>query len=253
MRSDDVILSDAFALHRMWKTGALGGEIMPEDARPALAASSEALARYFTLGMTLNYQRSSYALWKACTVTFEDPGTAWVFDPALVASASPRDTQGALLRYKVALQPSRHPDIWRRNAEGLMRHAGGSVQTLLEGCQWDIAVVKALLAANRSAFPYLSGPKISNYWLYVLSSYMSWPLANRGALTVAPDTHVIAASRRLGLVPHDEPDGAALANDVADAWKRLLAGSGFEPIDMHTPLWLWSRGGFAPIAAGERS
>jgi hypothetical protein len=134
-----------------------------------------------------------------------------------------------------------------------MRHAGGSVRTLLEGCQWDIAAVKALLAANRPAFPYLSGPKISNYWLYVLFSYMTWPLANRGALTVAPDTHVVAASRRLGLVPHGEPDGAALVNDVAEAWKHILVGSGYEPIDMHTPLWLWSRGGFAPIAASGRA
>ncbi|HEX7761594.1 MAG TPA: hypothetical protein VF459_18960 [Caulobacteraceae bacterium] len=220
---------------------------MPEDARPPLESSSEALARYFTLGMTLNYQRSSYALWKACTAAFEDPETAWVFDPAAVARAPAPDTKTALLKHRVALQPARHPDIWRRNAEGLMRHAGGSVRTLLEDRQWDIARVRALLVEHRPSFPYLSGPKISNYWLYVLLSYMSWPLTNRGALTVAPDRHIIAASRRLGLVSPHEPDGPQLVRDVAEGWRRVLAGTAFAPIDLHTPLWLWSRGGFAAL------
>jgi hypothetical protein len=206
VRPDGAILADALSLHAMWKRGALGGAVMPEDAHPPLDRSSEALARYFTLGMALNYQRSSYALWTACTAAFEDPETGWVFDPARAAEAGVADLRAALLKHRVALQPSRHPDIWRRNAEGLMHHAGGSVRTLLEDRAWDMGAVKALLAAEKMSFPYLSGPKISNYWLYVLCSYMSWPLANRQALTVAPDTHVVAASRRLGLV-----DAAALA------------------------------------------
>lgn len=248
MRPDDAILADALTLHAMWKRGALGGAVMPEDAHPPLDRSSEALARYFTLGMALNYQRSSYALWTACTAAFDDHETGWVFDPAHVVEAGDQDLRAALLKHRVALQPSRHPDIWRRNAEGLMRHAGGSVRTLLERRDWDMGAVKALLAAEKPSFPYLSGPKISNYWLYVLCGYMSWPLANREALTVAPNTHVVAASRRLGLVDAGALDGPLLVSRVADAWRRILDGSGYAPIDMHTPLWLWSRGGFASLA-----
>ncbi|HZC17751.1 MAG TPA: hypothetical protein VE309_13415 [Caulobacteraceae bacterium] len=249
VRPDDAILADAMTLHAMWKRGALGGEVMPEDAHPALDPSSEALARYFTLGMALNYQRSSYSLWKACTTAFEDAETAWVFDPELVAETTEEALRAALLKHRVALQPARHPAIWRRNAEGLVRHAGGSVRMLLESRDWDISAVKGLLAAEKPSFPYLSGPKISNYWLYVLCSYMSWPLANRQALTVAPDTHVVAASRRLGLVAQAGLDGPLLVSRVADAWRRILDGSGYAPIDMHTPLWLWSRGGFIALAA----
>ncbi len=249
LRSDAAILADALTLHAMWKRGALGGAVMPEDAHPPLDRSSEALARYFTLGMALNYQRSSYALWTACTAAFEDPETGWVFDPAIVAEADEADLRDALLKHRVALQPSRHPDIWRRNAEGLVRHAGGSVRTLLERRGWDMGAVKALLAAEKASFPYLGGPKISNYWLYVLCSYMSWPLVNRQALTVAPDTHVVAASRRLELVDPAALDGPLLVSRVADAWRRILDASGYAPIDMHTPLWLWSRGGFASLEA----
>jgi hypothetical protein len=245
MRRDDAILADALRLHALWKAGGLGGAVMPEDARPALDPASEALARYFTLGMALNYQRSSYALWAACTAAFEDRATTWVFDPEAVARSSLQELRQALVRHRVALQPNRHPDIWRRNAEGLVRHTGGQVRGLLEACDWDIGAVKAWLAARRADFPYLAGPKISNYWLYVLSDYMAWPIVNRAALTVAPDTHVIAASRRLGLVGQGEREGQALTAKVADGWRRVLTGSALTPIDMHTPLWLWSRGGFA--------
>ena len=251
LRSDTAILAEALTLHAMWKRGALGGAVMPEDAHPPLDRSSETLARYFTFGMALNYQRSSYALWTACTAAFEDPETGWVFEPAVAAEAAEADLRAALLKHRVALQPSRHPDIWRRNAQGLMRHGGGSVRTLLERLAWDMGEVKALLAKEKTSFPYLSGPKISNYWLYVLSSYMSWPLSNREALTVAPDTHVVAASRRLGLVDPAALDGPLLVSRVADAWRRILDGSGYAPIDMHTPLWLWSRGGFAKLTAAS--
>jgi hypothetical protein len=222
---------------------------MPEDAHPPLDRSSEALARYFTFGMTLNYQRSSYALWRACTAAFTDPDARWVFDPPAVVAAPEADLRAMLLKHRVALQPTRHPDIWRRNAEGLMRHAGGSVRSLFQARHWDLAAVKALVTAEKPSFPYLSGPKISNYWLYVLYGYTDWPLVNRQALTVAPDTHVCAASRRLGLAPQAGLDGPLLVSRVADAWRRILDGSGYAPIDLHTPLWLWSRGGFATLAA----
>jgi len=60
---------------------------MPEDVYPR-SASTDDLASYFTLGMCLNYQRNSYALWRACTSMFEDPTTRWAFDMDAVGRAS---------------------------------------------------------------------------------------------------------------------------------------------------------------------
>jgi hypothetical protein len=67
------IAVDALNLHAAWKAGLLGGETMPEDVHPRTAESTDELASYFTLGMCLNYQRDSYALWRACTRAFNDP------------------------------------------------------------------------------------------------------------------------------------------------------------------------------------
>jgi hypothetical protein len=65
---------------------------------------------------------------------------------------------------------------------------------------------------------------------------------------VAPDRHVIAASLRLGLVAANEAHGAALTARVAERWRETLSGVGLLPIDLHTPLWLWSRAGFPELS-----
>lgn len=46
------------------KRGDLGGEKMPEDENPGLDKSSKENLMYFTLPMSLNYQRNSYVLWE---------------------------------------------------------------------------------------------------------------------------------------------------------------------------------------------
>ena len=93
----------------------------------------------------------------------------------------------------------------------------------------------------------MSGPKICNYWLYVIDNYTDANLTNKDALTIAPDTHVIQASIRLGLVDQMDYNNSNIQNIVSEEWKKLLEGTGILPIDIHTPLWLWSRGGFKTI------
>lgn len=241
------IVEDVLALYAAWKAGALGGEVMPEDVYPRTAASLDELAAYFTLGMCLNYQRNSYALWRACTSMFDDPQTRWAFDMGALDRASPGAAQEALLRHKVALQPNRHPQIWTRVAAGFNRHGNGSVQRVFEASDFDLVAVREFVTRHRSDFPYLCGPKIANYWLYVMSSYLDWPFTGRSGLTVAPDRHVIAASLRLGLITDLEATSADAPHIVAACWTTLLAETSLTPIDMHTPLWLWSRAGFPDV------
>lgn len=64
---------------------------------------------------------------------------------------------------------------------------------------------------------------------------------------VAPDTHVIQASTRLGVISEEEALQGNVQMIVADRWRELLAGTKWSPIDVHTPMWLWSRGKFQNI------
>jgi hypothetical protein len=83
---------------------------------------------------------------------------------------SPQDLQQDLLRYKVALQPNRHPQIWRRVADGFCRHSNASVLRMFETHDFNLVAVREFITGHKADFPYLCGPKIVNYWLYVLSS-----------------------------------------------------------------------------------
>ncbi len=66
-------------------------------------------------------------------------------------------------------------------------------------------------------------------------------------LTVAPDTHVIKSTHKLGLISDKDLEDAHVQDIVIEAWKELLKDTPYKPIDIHTPLWLWSRSGFIPL------
>ncbi len=126
---------------------------------------------------------------------------------------------------------------------------------LIESAHFDIAILKELMQHTRKAeFPYLSGPKIFNYWLYVLENYASIRWRSRELITIAPDTHIMKATVKLGLCMDEVLDGGA--NDrrvVANAWEQALKGTEIAPIDIHTPLWLWSRAGFPSLEEKKQS
>jgi hypothetical protein len=248
-RPKPAVMTDVRRLVAMHGRGALGGQHMPEDVHPALPRDSASLAHYFTLCMALNYQRDSFALWRAATRTFEDPETAMVFDPAYAAAADTKVLSQKLLKHRLALQPIKHTHSWQTICRGICDLLDGDVRNLFLRHDNQVGALLAFIqVAHKKRFPYLSGPKICNYWLYVMDSYTSWKLGERHLLSVAPDTHVIQASIRLGLIPSLPENGSQeLRMSVATAWRELLAESEFAPIDVHTPLWLWSRGGFIPI------
>lgn len=239
------LISRISRLIDLHKSGALGGEKMPEDANPNLARGSSENLLYFTLPMSLNFQRNSYKLWEGAHATFLDDGTRFVFDPRSVASVSDEELRFALLKYKVALQPKKHVEIWRRICVTFLNQYRSDVRDFLESYDFRIGkILEAMHSTKKPDFPYLSGPKISNYWLYVLTQYTDMPLVERNHLSVAPDTHVIQASIKLGLI--HSGGSSSVQSEIARSWADALSGTGIHPIDIHTPMWLWSRQNFQP-------
>lgn len=246
-RDKSSIRGDVIALHSMWKRGKLGGEKMPEDVHPELAHDSRELLHFLTLGMCLNYQRNSYTLWESCAASFHDNETRWIFEPEEVASAQVDVLRKSLLKHKVALQPNKHVENWRRVSGGIVKFGSGDMRKILASSNFDIGSIREFIQSNKVDFPYLAGIKICNYWLYVLLQYTSFPLSRREALNIAPDTHVVNASLRLGVISEQEHSTPDAPRKCADAWSELLSGTDLLPIDMHTALWLWSRLRFPTI------
>jgi len=249
--------------------GVLGGVVMPEAYRPGLDPAARENYHYLTLPMALNYRRSSYQMWKAALRTFTDPKTAFVFAPEQVVTSSEENLRYALRKYGLALLPKQHVKIWRAISEGIVRHYDGDIRNLFCKHNYEIPLIlREIQGEQKRAFPYLSGYKIANYWLYVMWQYAEPPLRGKRRLSVAPDTHIIKSSVALGLVSPSVLQNNP-AQRVAEAWEDLfslrtlgecqedlvvkwqaLVGEGLSPIDMHYALWLWSRQGFKPAVHG---
>ena len=242
---DSFDINRVYALLNAYKSGRLGGEKMPEDENPALDKCSKENYLYFTLPMALNYQRNSYTLWECAHKTYRDVDTADVFDINAVVNMDEQQLREKLLKYKVALQPNKQPIIWRTLCGTIENEFAGDIRKLFQDNDYAAQKVKAYITNNKKKFPYLGGNKICNYWLYVMEQYTDVKFIDRENITVAPDTHVIQASERLGVISSGEALQGNVQEIVASRWQEILKGSDLVPIDVHTPMWLWSRGKFS--------
>lgn len=242
------ILNNVKKLLAMYENGELGGEIMPEDANPNLDKNSLENYLYFTLPMALNYQRNSYKLWESALKTYNDNETRFVFNPKLCLEKTFDEVQYALIKYKLALQKQKQTEIWISLCNTFMNLFNGDIRKLFDNLDNDVEKIRFFIQKeNKKMFPYLSGTKICNYWLYVIYQYTDRNYKNIESLTVAPDTHVCKATHKLGLINDDEFNSGNVQLIVIDRWKNLFENTNYKPIDIHTPLWLWSRNSFKEI------
>src|SRR3989344_740234 len=212
------------------------------EVHPDLEKGSRENYLYFTLPPTINFQRSSSAMWRAAFATWEDPETNYVFFPEKVAEKKFEQVQKDLLRHKLALQQNKHPKIWTTISSAFHKLFGGDPRNLLEKGEYDAGrIISLIQIEHKEDLPYLRGPKMANYWIYILNQYTDARFKNLNAISIIPDTHVIQSSIKLGLVE----EGAG-PEAVSIVWKDLLHGSRISPIDMHPVLWNWSRKNFLP-------
>ncbi len=234
----------------MHKEGKLGGAIMPLDAAKPnqIEFDSKENYHFLTLPMALNYQRDSYRLWESAKDTYLDIETNAVFYPEKVLNYSTSELKDKLLKYKLALRPIKHIDTWQRLCEVITEKYDSDIRNLFISNNNDILLIKKVLEKEeKKRFPFLSGPKILNYWLHVLDIYTPIKFINRDAILIAPDTHIIKASLKLGVISGDLEKIVQNRTLVSKIWDTTLCQSDISPRDIQTPLWLWSRGGFKKI------
>jgi hypothetical protein len=212
------------------------------EVNPGLPRSSRENYLYFTLPVCINFQRSSPAMWASARATYSDPTTQYVFFPEKLAKTPIEKVRADLTKHKLALQPNKHVLIWITISKTLHDFYEDDPREVIKQANGDAGkLIELLQKAHRTRFPYLSGPKLSNYWPYILSQYTDLKLSNPHLISIIPDTHVIQSSIKLGLV---EPDATPL--QVETVWRELLAGSGIAATTMHPVLWNWSRNKFLP-------
>lgn len=240
----EIIISNCKKLLIAYKKGLLGQIIMPEDSNPGVGdMDKETRLVYFTLPMSLNYQRDSYKLWQAALKTYQDSETKDVFDIASVVKLSTGDLRKKLLKHKLALQPNKHINTWQTISSTVYKN-WGSFSNLIGNSKEDFFKIKNIMQKDyKKGFPYISGVKIFNYWSFILKTYGGVNLKNAQYIDIAPDTHITKCSVRLGVITEKEADSLT-KEEISKRWRVILSDSGINPIDMHPPLWFWSRNGF---------
>lgn len=235
-------------LYNAYKEGKLGGQIMPEDANPHLPIDSIENYLYFTLPMALNYQRNSYKLWESAKKTYEDETTNFIFNPQKVLSSTFNEVQNALTKYRLALQKDKQTQIWIKLCDTIENLLDGDIKNLFTICNYDVNIIRDYMQKeHKKDFPYLSGNKLCNYWMYVIYQYTDTKYINKEALTIAPDIHVLRSSVKLEVISQKEFESSNAQIICINNWNELLKDTKFAPIDIHTPLWLWGRSGFKEI------
>ncbi len=238
------VVSKCRLLLDAYEAGKLGFTRMPEDSNPGFSdGEQEARLAYFTLPMGLNYQRDSYKLWEAALNSFKDSECGKVFDVGQVSAMDSAEIRALLSKYKIVLQPNKHVSTWQTISKTVF-NKWGSFQNLLESADNNYLKLKQTIQKeNKKGFPYLSGPKIFNYWCFILKSYGNVDLKNSHFIEIAPDTRVTKCSVLLGVITREEAEKLS-KEKISERWRNVLEGSGINPIDMHPPLWFWSRNDF---------
>ena len=181
-------------------------------------------------------------------MTYEDAETRFIFDPIECLKRPYAEVQSALIKYRVALQKDKQTEIWLKLCETMVELWNGDIRKLFDECDYDVNRIRKFIQIdNKKKFPYLSGTKICNYWLYVLYQYTNIRFKNIEDLNVAPDTHVVKSTHKLGLISDEELTSSEVQTLAIERWNELLKGTEFKPIDIHTALWLWSRNGFRSL------
>ena len=240
----EIIVSNCKKLLDAYERGLLGQTVMPEDSNPGLEEMDrETRLAYFTLPMSLNYQRDSYKLWQAALKTFQDGETKDVFDISCAVKLKTDDLRKKLLEHRLALQPNRHINIWQTISNTVYQN-WGSLSNLIDDSEEDFLKIKNIIQNKyKKGFPYISGVKIFNYWSFILKTYGGVNLKNSQYIDIAPDTHITKCSVSLNVITEKEAS-IFTKEEISKRWRTVLDGSDINPIDMHPPLWFWSRNGF---------
>lgn len=244
MQNNSKIIENCRILLNAYKNKELGQTKMPEDSNPGFNDDEQEMRlAYFTLPMALNYQRNSYNLWKSALKTYQDEETKEIFNISKVSEIDLDKLKNLLLKHKLALQPNKHTEIWQTISKTI-NHNFGSFTNLFNKANSDYLKLKEIIQKEqKKGFPYLSGPKIFNYWSFILQEYGKLNLQNSEFIEIAPDTHITKCSVILGVITKEEAERLA-KEKISERWREILKGTDINPIDMHPPLWFWSKNNF---------
>lgn len=199
MPQNQGILQKVYALKSAFEEGKIP-TLAQHEIHPDLPVGSKERYLYFTLPVSLNFQRSSPAMRKAAYETRHDAEMNYLFDPASVVQTTYEKVQGDLAKHKLSLQRNKHTQIRYTICQTLHADFEGDPRNIFKQHRHSVQAVTTHLQTNKKCFPYLNGPKMCHYRMYILSHYTDLKLTDAHMLSIIPDTHIQQGSVQLGIV-----------------------------------------------------
>lgn len=211
------------------------------EVNPGLDTGSRENYLYFTLPVSLNFQRSSPAMWQSALATWQDSQTNYLFYPEEVVQRSFEQLQTDLTKHKLALQKNKHVQIRQRICQTLAQQRDNDPRSLIHAHSSDVLQIRDHLISHKKDYPYLNGSKMCDYWMFIMRHYTDIDLSNKHMLSIIPDTHIQQASIVLWITTNNDSPEQVKAKRF-----ELLTDTGIHPVDLHSMLWNRSRNNFEP-------
>ncbi len=220
----------------------------PEEIIPkGISKGSKEHLLFITLTVALDYIRPSEELWEASRKTYKDPKTRYLFYPEKVVEKEQSELKNDMQKYKLALRPKKDPNIWNTLCKTLNSEYNNNPIKLIEKFNYDALELCKHIRAEKSKFPNLSGKKILPLWLRMINHQTEIELKNIDKIPIPVDTHVIRASKMIGIISQNEYKSKNVKEVIQKRWEENLRGEDIYPILLDEPLWILSRYGCSKV------
>ncbi len=247
-------------LHELFSSvGIHGNTQMPEDITPkGVRHGSLEHIMFITLTVAIDYQRDAIALWGNSRKTFEDPQTAYLFDPKALHETQPSVIREDMQKYSLSKKQHKDAEIWRTVGVTFYKKWQGHPLNFLSDCGFEAPQILLRIRSDmhlynnkpRQDYPYLRGNKIAPLWLRMLRDNVG--IANIKSMDKVPipvDIHVARATLATGIVRGQYSGNLeGIFEEIRKAWFESVRGTqlhGREMIalDVDEPLWHLSKYG----------
>ncbi len=248
-----------YLYHTFRNEGIHGRNDMPEDIilKTVKRGSLEHLL-FITQTVSIDYQRDANKLWKYSRITFEDPDTRYLFNPADLQNTPIDKIISDMQKYRLSKKPIKDANIWRTVGISFFQKWGGDPRKFLENCNWDAPTIISRLKTDKHDsnstkefdFPYLKGNKIGPLWLRMLRDNVGINnLRNLDKIPIPVDIHIARASLTTGIVRGKGSWSLnGLFEKIREAWSEGVKGIRINSrpmiaLDVDEPLWHLSKYG----------
>ncbi len=228
-RTTAELLYKAFRSEGIHGQKAMPGDLMPEG----MARGSREHLLFITLTTAINDQRDSFELWKNSCLTYDNPKTRYLFEPAELSRVPFNRIIRDLHRYRLSRNPIKDAQIWVTITTTFLQKYDDDPTNLLLSCDYKAdRILQELLEGRHGRgrkkkpdFPNLGGPTMAPLWMGMLRENLDCPLVNMEKIPLPADIHVAAATLTLGVVKgRYEGPLEQLFHSIGEAWSRSLEG-----------------------------